>query len=313
MTGPNMSTFVHAKDIGDAWLQAYRELITVPGRHIVNLAVSIDEPLHEDLGVRGALENTLAGLTTRTRNASWHSVHTVANTIFPISLYRPGRPDAVQRFFERAGQVSRLHHKRKHEWGTYIGRLIQYEGHDGKEINQLEQFLALLNGDTNWADGYEAPLTYPGEVSSAGDGQCEDLESKAATSDLLLIGPDDRRRRGGPCLAHVSLTSVDGSLHLTALYRRHHYLARAYGNFLGLARLLNFLAYESGRKVGKMLVVGTHAEIEPGAHREDLTMLLNSATVAQGDVRPIEVAARPLGAGWRDLDLPSAPTPASRP
>lgn len=54
------------------------------------------------------------------------------------------------------------------------------------------------------------------------------------------MGPEDRRRRGGPFLAHVSLTSVDGSLHLAALHRRHHYLARAYGNFLGLARLRNF-------------------------------------------------------------------------
>lgn len=62
-----------------------------------------------------------------------------------------------------------------------------------------------------------------------------------------------------------------------------------------------------------MLVVGRHAEIEPGPHRADLTMLLNSATVAQDDVRPIEVAARPLGASWRDLDLPSSPISASRP
>jgi hypothetical protein len=116
---------------------------------------------------------------------------------------------------------------------------------------------------------------------------------------------------GGPCLAHVSLTSVDGYLHLTALYRRHYYLARAYGNFLGLARLLNFLAQESGRQVGQMLVVGTHAQIEPGPSVVVLNALADAATEAQGTVHPIEVATRPLGASWRDLDLPTTDTPAA--
>jgi hypothetical protein len=297
-----MSIFVNAGDIGDAWLRAYRTLLENPGREVVNLAVSIAEPLVEDLGVRGVLEQTLGEMASSSQK-TLHSVHTVANTIFPISLYRPDQPDAAKRFFERAGTVSQLHHKRKHEWGTYIGRLVQYDQPDGTPVNQLERFLALLNSDTNWADIYEAPLTYPGETS-------ETAVTEVAASDLLLIGPNDRRRMGGPCLAHVSLTSVDGHLHLTALYRRHYYLARAYGNFLGLARLLNFLAHESGRQVGQMLVVGTHAEIEPGPSVVVLSALADAATEAQGVVRPIEVATRPLGAGWRDLDLPTTDTPA---
>lgn len=293
-----MSIFVSASNIGDAWLRAYHALLENPGRKVVNLAVSIARPLQEDLGVRGALEQTLAEMALSSRKTTVHSVHTVANTIFPISLYRPDQPDAAKRFFERAGKVSQLHHKRKHEWGTYIGRLIQYDQPDGTPINQLERFLTLLNGDTNWADIYEAPLTYAGE-------NAEITAADVAASDLLVIGPDDRRRMGGPCLAHVSLTSVDGHLHLTALYRRHYYLARAYGNFLGLARLLNFLAHESGRQVGQMLVVGTHAEIEPGLPVAALSALADTATEAQGAVHPIEVATRPLGASWRDLELPT--------
>jgi hypothetical protein len=294
-----MSIFVSAGNIGDAWLQAYRALLGASRRQIVNLAVSIAQPLHEDLGVRGALEQTLAELALRNRENAWHSVHTVANTIFPISLYRPDQRDAVKRFFDRAGTVSQLHHKRRHEWGTYIGRLIQYDQPNGTPVNQLERFLTLLNGDTNWAYIYEAPLAYVGETS-------EPTATDVAASDLQLIGPHDRRTRGGPCLAHLSLTSVDGHLHMTALYRRHSYLARAYGNFLGLARLLNFLAHESGRQAGHLLVVGTHAEIEHGAPVAVLDSLSNAATEAQGAVYPIEVAARPFGASWRDLELPTA-------
>jgi len=298
-----MSIFVSASNIGDAWLRAYRTLLETPGRRVVNLAVSIAQPLQEDLGVRGALEQTLAEIASSSHKMTLHSVHTVANTIFPISLYQPDQPDAAKRFFGRAGKVSRLHHKRKHEWGTYIGRLIQYDQPDGTPVNQLERFLTLLNGGSNWADIYEAPLTYPGETS-------ETAAREVAASDLLLIGPDDRRRMGGPCLAHVSLTSVDGHLHLTALYRRHYYFARAYGNFLGLARLLNFLAHESGRQVGQVLIVGTHAEIEPGLPVTALNALADAATEAEGAVHPIEVATRPLGASWRDLDLPTTYAPA---
>ncbi|HKS48836.1 MAG TPA: hypothetical protein VJT49_27755 [Amycolatopsis sp.] len=298
-----MSIFVRANDVGDAWLRAYRALLDARGRQIVNLAVSIEQPLHEDLGVRAALESTLADLSSRSRGTTWHSVHTVANTIFPISLYRPDQPDSAKRFFERAGTVSQLHHKRRHEWGTYIGRLIQYDQPDGTPVNQLERFLTLLNGDTNWADIYEAPLTYAGENSGF-------PATDVAASDLQLIGPGDRRTRGGPCLAHLSLTSVDGHLHMTALYRRHAYLARAYGNFLGLARLLNFLAHESGRQVGQLLVVGSHAEIEDAAPVSVLTKLSNDAAEAQGAIRPIEVATRPMGASWRDLELPVADVPA---
>jgi hypothetical protein len=90
---------------------------------------------------------------------------------------------------------------------------------------------------------------------------------------------------------------------MTAMYRRHHYLARAYGNFLGLARLLNFLAHESGNEVGEMLVVGTHAEVEELSKNAGIR-LLEELRSAKGDVRCIEVKDRPLGSSWKDLDLP---------
>jgi len=298
-----MSSFIDGTDIGDAWVKAYEHLLERPARAAVNLAVSISRPLEEDMGVRAALEQTLANwnatLTRRWLRA--HSVHTVANTIFPISLYRPERPGAAARFFDRAARVSELHEGNRTEWGTYIGRLVSY-GQSGEErVNQLEQFLRVLGKGNDWKDAYEAPLTYAGEIAGMA----------AVTGDMLVIGPGDRRLRGGPCLSHISLSLVDGALHLTAQYRRHHYLARAYGNFLGLARLLHFLAQEGGCQVGGMLVIGTHAEIEEGPSREQLHELLTTATSERGGPRPIELSARPLGASWNDLELPEPRTHAA--
>lgn len=294
-----MATFIHAGDIGDAWLQAAQALAEARGRTLVNLAVSIADPLREDLGIRRELEESVAGLARgdrANRLPALHSVHTVANTIFPISMYNPGRPGAAAEFFERAQSVGRLHEGRRNEWGTYFGRLVSYPRADGAKVNQLENFLAVLAEAKTWSDRYEAPLTFPGEST--------ELAADALTADALVIGPQDRRPRGNPCLAHLSFTVLDGAIHLTALYRRHHYIARAYGNFLGLARLLNFLAYESGREVGAMMIVGTHADLEMGTktHNRDL---LTRAAEAQGEVAPIEVANRGLGASWHDLELPT--------
>lgn len=286
-----MATYIEADNIGEAWLQAYRALIRAPGHTLVNLAINIRNPLMEDVGVRNALEIDLARLRVARAGVPWHSVHTVANTIFPISLYQPHLPDAATRFFELSSAGNQARRGKNKGWGTYIGRLVAYQGPDGKRVNQLERILQVLREARHWADLYEAPLTYPGEASAA----------ESTSSDMNVIGPGDKRRRGGPCLAHISVTAENGKLHLTAQYRRHSYVARAYGNFVGLARLLNFLAHESGHEVGTLFVIGTHAEIESVPGRTDL---LVAASAASGTRQPIETSSRPLGAAWSDLDLP---------
>lgn len=290
-----MATYITAGDIGQAWLRAYEALQDAPRRQLVNLAVDVADPLTEDVGIRAALEQHLAFMRARSSRGSWQSVHTVANTIFPISLYNPGRTDSAARFFANAQMADRARHGRYSGWGTYIGRLIDYQLPGGTRVNQLENMLRVLRGDRNWADLYEAPLTYPTETSA-------DPDSAIVDVDAPVVGPGDRRRRGGPCLAHISITALDGRLHLAAQYRRHSYVARAYGNFLGLARLLNFLAIESQHQVGGMLIVGTHAEIEEGV--VGCSDLIVSARDAQGRLQPIEVSNRPLGASWKDLELP---------
>ena len=114
----------------------------------------------------------------------------------------------------------------------------------------------------------------------------------------------DNQVRGGQCLSHVSLTLTENRLAMTALYRHQVYVARAYGNYLGLARLLAFLAYESGREIGELMVVASHADID--TTRSVARSLYSRAVDASGsDIAEIEVQSRPLGAKWRDLDLPA--------
>jgi hypothetical protein len=299
-----MSTHVIGSDIGGAWLNAFAQLLEAPTDGMVNLTVTIEQPMMEDRGVRYELEHAIARLRD-TGAPGFHrpqSVHTVANTLFPISLYRRGHADA---FFRNAtvGQVGRG--GKPTSWqpsGTYIGRLIRYPIADGRStINQLEIMLDRLRS-ANRKDYYELGMEQPvaDELNSRGHVSC--------TSGLhdgmpIYLPGFDNQIRGGQCLSHISLTLIQNRLSLTALYRHQVYVSRAYGNYLGLARLLAFLAYESGRDVGEIMVVASHADID--ATRTAAESLLGAAVGSSGtDIARIEVESRPLGAPWRDLDLP---------
>jgi hypothetical protein len=297
-----MSVHVCAEDIGGAWL-ASLEALSRSHWDIVNLTVTVTDPLTEDRGVREVLEVELGRRLRAGDQPTPQSVHTVANTIFPLSLYVPGRDDAPARFFDAALAGQRSRHGSSARWGTYIGRLLDYPGRKG-EVNQLELLLEQLSADgAQWKDRYELAVTIP-EQDGPPDPEDQWLEPagpRTGTHDLRVIADprSDHHARGGPCLAHISLTRIDGRLHMTALYRRQTYISRAYGNFLGLARLLNFLATESNHRVGELMIVATHAEADGSGRAE----LLEAARAAQGRIEPIEVRARPLGASWGDVEL----------
>ena len=300
-----MSVHVHADDLGGAWLSAFEALVAGQG-DVVNLTVTVTTPLIEDVGVRSAVEAELAQRRARGVEPTPQSVHTVANTIFPISLYVPDRPNAAGRFFTAAVCGQRSRHGTSARWGTYVGRLVDYPGPKGR-ANQLELVVnQLKSAGAAWKDRYELAVTVP-DYDGAADPEDLWLDTahgrQASVRDLRVIADthSDHHARGGPCLAHVSLTLIDGRLSMTALYRRQSYVARAYGNFVGLSRLLHFLATEGGHEVGELMIVASHAEID-GARRHEL---LQAARQVQGQLQPVEVQARPFGETWRDLELPA--------
>lgn len=305
-----MAVHIDADHIGDAWLKAYEAL--QPTGHALNMTVAIRDPLREDMGVRRVIERRLVELHAQARPGSAfttvQSMHTVANTIFPVGLYRPGRPGAGDRFMASVARGERLRARRRHGWGTYVGRLVGYPAPGGGTVNQLQAMLDTLRRDRNYKDRYEAPMVVP---------HLDDPVAGTETGAVLHgdSSVDPFRAQGGPCMAHLSLTSVNGQLSMVALYRGHAYETRAYGNFVGLARLLAFLAGETGRRPGELLVVTGHAWADDSRRRE----LLAAARAAAGPATAVETAARPPGEQWRDLDLPqpaagtAAPVMADRP
>ena len=296
-----MSLHVQGKNLADTWVAAYDALSQQRTWEAVNLTVTVENPGAELLGVRQAIDDEVAHLRASGKKKS---IHTVANTIFPISLYRDGHPEA---FYKAAitGQSGR--DGTITSWGanggTYIGRLLQYPTYGGERFNQVARMIRNLDAELDYKDSYEMALTCePPDV----DPHSPSLFASAST----FVPGYDNSHRGGQCLSHISLNrSSKGALSMVALYRHQTYLTRAYGNFLGLSRLLHFLVRESRKnlRVGELMVVASHAEIErearSGAHK-----LIDRSKMHLDD-EPVEIEwhTRPFGAKWSDLNLPEVP------
>ena len=275
--------FFEVTDLGSAWLAGFSSLLET-GHSAVTL--SITDPLREDLGVRREIEQTLVDLKASGNRdfRNVQSMDTVASTIFPIDLY-PGRGYA-EHFFDEVDLSEDLRsHSTRRGWGTYIGRLTRFPSPSGQPVNQLREALRRLQLARAWSSVVEMPVETP----------YEDL-----SLNILSDGETDWRLWGGPCLAYVSVTRIGDRLSMLAQYRHHYYYMRAYGNFLGLARLLAFLAGESSLEVGELTVTTGHAEAD-GTHRREF---FDRATAAAGSLWAVEVASRDIDADYSDLDLP---------
>jgi hypothetical protein len=251
--------------ISHAWLSALEHLIARGGKD-VNVAVAIASPAQEP-SIRKVLDAFLLERRRRNpRRGEVFSVNTVANTLFPESLYRPELgPGARERLFALHEEAMTVH-KRLRQPKTYFDRLVAWPSPKGS-INQLEwivgrlqQQLALRNP---LGSAYElavaAPNDHPRKVAA------EFAEQATSADDLRVYTPGlDNGLRGFPCLSHISLTLVQGRLHMTAIYRNQHLIRRAYGNYVGLARLMRFFAQEAECEPGEILCVASHADAELG-------------------------------------------------
>lgn len=165
------------------------------------------------------------------------SVRTVANTIFPESLYRRhGAPDFFDAFHKKVLPTVR---KSKDWSGYYFERMTHWPGAPG--------------GNPLWD-----------LVDRMRDPKVKTLNK----FELALFDPArdlNRSVYGGQCLSFLSFKLMPGDpklVALTAVYRNHYYVEKLLGNLIGLSRLMSFVANETELAVGPLTVLSTHAEID---------------------------------------------------
>lgn len=252
-----MTKFIHTQDLSSAWLDALEHLLLCGGKD-TNVIVAIERVNEEILDVRQFLDDFLQERSGR-RGEEFVPVTTVANTIFPQALYQPQRGSEARAFlyqrYEQSFAVAKRYQPNR--YGTYFRRMVSWQTGQ-KKVNQLEAIInRLCRG-----------LSRPNPLSSAYEiGISDVIETDVGapeTGEIRIYQPDydDGRLMGFPCLSHISLTLFKRRLHLTALYRNQYFIHKAYGNYVGLSRLLRFLCQEIGCEPGELTCVASHADAE---------------------------------------------------
>jgi thymidylate synthase len=111
---------------------------------------------------------------------------------------------------------------------------------DGGSVNQIERVICALNHRRPDGGRYADP----GPII---------LERPATAAPAHI---------GFPCLSLVQFHRFEESLTATATYRSHYYHLKAYGNFVGLGRLVSLVARETGLTAGELTVISTDARVE---------------------------------------------------
>ncbi len=248
-----------AASVSEAWLLGLERVVAESDGRLVHLASTVTEPAADLAPVRHVLDSALEAVGK-------HSVDTVAETIFPSSLYPDPGFDwmpgiAAQKEAELDAAASGLYSSycdilpllltaAGNGRGTYFGRMVSWPGKAAGGRNQLADRISALRSEHRAGRQRNNTL----DMDIAADSQ--DIRG------VQIYAATDRRRRGFPCLTHVDLTLHDGRLHCLAVYRHQYFVEKAYGNMLGLSAILQFLCQQSGYAPGELVVHATMADAQ---------------------------------------------------
>lgn len=219
---------IESDTLSGAWTKAF--LATYDRREISPLVITVSGFCsfpQEDSRVRSAVDTLLSDLP-----GVWR-VGTTASTIFPSSMWRPGMSRAS--LYERYRRVydKRIRNTPANRRGTYFLRLVSF---GDKEINQLEHIIDTWRRKVKRRSAFVASLFDP-------------LTDRVSTPFL-----------GFPCMHQVCFAPEgrDGFA-VTGFYTKQDIFDRGYGNYLGIARLGEFVADAFHRKLTRVTCVSSVA------------------------------------------------------
>lgn len=248
----NVPIIITAHSFQEAWAQAVTKLESNSWQ-TWNLVVQINAPSIMNTDV----QNSAMQFAKR------HKLITpvqVAHTIFPYKFYKPGT--SRDRLYQLYWRYFKFTRSQAHSgWGTYFERMIRYapDGDFNKAVDQLSTIIDAINGRiVNYGSAYTMVILYPQK--------------------------DVKRKMGAPCLNYLTVqveTLPEGKkrINLLAVYRNHDFLERAYGNYLGLCKLLEYIASETNSEVGCLTCISSHAYVPN--HKRELYTLANSIIGAE--------------------------------
>lgn len=215
-------------NLSRAWARTFLHVLDHRGKTISPFILTLTgfsergEPV-EDPAMRSALDACLAA------NHMW-DIETVAWTIFPRRMWRIAKGDRHRLYelyiatFPRFQAMNRKANGR----GLYFERLIRY-GRGPKDGNQLEWLISQYTSrPAVRASMFQASVFDPGRDHVA------------------------QAQLGFPCLQHVTFVPESGTLTVNAFYATQQLFDKAYGNWLGLCLLGQFMASEMGLRLARL-------------------------------------------------------------
>lgn len=248
-------------NLSHGWGQVFLRLMA-PGTHTAPILLSVggfgDGRAVEDPVVRQAVDTALDAHKK-------YPLAVSAMTIFPHKHWLRHRKQPRHDLFDWYTQqfLPRLKARdHRNGTGTYFERMIGFQGakRNGKTLelagkNQLDHIIEVWHRD---AVKGSRPRHSALQVA------CFD-PVKDHTGQKL---------RGFPCLQQVSFSyDNDGGLGVTAYYPTQYIFDRAYGNYLGLAHLGEFMAHEMGLRMARLNCLIAHPELGNGVTKESLREL----------------------------------------
>ncbi|MDX3364095.1 hypothetical protein ACIBWG_32035 [Streptomyces griseoaurantiacus] len=244
-----MHTFTVAeRDVTQAWVAACNKLDRKdnPDRTGLHTVVRIADPTNDDPVFRAELDRL------RTARGLW-PLETVASTLFPAALAArsAGPDDLAERYRQMYPVIKRYPGNHR---GTYFGRLVSYPAVSKSGVDQLGTVINRLRAQ---ASGTKIAAAYEIDIAAATDAE------EASAGLLVHAAGKDNSYIGFPCLSHISLQlDRERRVHAAALYRSHFMFERAYGNYLGLGRLLAYIAQQAELACGTLTVMAGHARLD---------------------------------------------------
>lgn len=230
-----------------AWQTVVERLLETPDRTLPLIIVRMKEPL-------ASCPRITAAHRAFTQMSKLPSAEGVSATIFPRGFYRfnckSDRKTLYKGYSQFRARTARLFGKKPSF--SYFDRLISWQPEGAPTpVNQLETFISRMN---NYKAKREAWYFYP---------------TIDPSRDLGKI-------MGGPCLSAIDLKyEIEHNiLNLSAFYRDHEFAEKAYGNYLGLSYLLEFLCEQTRTAIGALTCVSFRARIE--GHTRALQKLVES-------------------------------------
>lgn len=217
----SIPSVIDSTNLSYAWAQLFLNVLERSGKETSSLTISLSEfkdgTPNEDLTIREALDHCLL-------LHGKEQVHTVANTIFPDSLwelYQYDRRVFFEKYIHNLPRIKALE-PRKNSRGLYFERLIAF-GCGFSNGNQLEHIISAYNSNPGFRRSmFQASVFDP---------------HRDHTLDPRL---------GFPCLQHLQFLpdNRDKTLSVNAFYATQQVFEKAYGNYLGICRLSHFMAHE---------------------------------------------------------------------